>query len=141
MTWRMRQCQYCGDVFLGNQDTCLVCRMALKSGEVEISTTEEDGGPLGAGRTCRRKLTREEVLAMPRRQVSEEAPAAPEENRPQRRMKKAPADTAGPEMALRVQKTLPAGEVGSVLRAVSAFVEAAPSGQYALTLRIERVAG
>lgn len=138
----LRPCQYCGDVFLGKEDTCTVCRMALKYGSVEIHTTEDDGAPWGARRPCCRKLTREEVLAMPRqRQVSEEATAAPEENRPQRRTKKAPADAPGPEMALRVQKTLTAGDVGSVLRAVSAFVEAAPSGQYALTLKVERVAG
>lgn len=137
ITFAWRTCPHCGDVFYGRHQACMTCRMALQYGDVLVYRTEDqEAGGLPPALKPRR-ITRREVQNM--RKPKQDAPAAPatgETNTRQRRLKRAPGPEA--ELLLQVRKTMKAQDVDAVFKAVSAFVAAAPQGDYNVAITIER---
>lgn len=128
LSWR--RCPYCGDRFYGRHDACLVCRTAIRDGEVLIyGRSGDEPEDEGAGF---KRLTREEVIEMPRGRVAiagtaDGAAAA-------RRLKKAPES----EVSVQVHKTMTGNDLDTMLKAVSAFVGAAPTADYDVVITVKK---
>lgn len=126
----LRTCPYCADRFYGRQDVCLTCRTAIREGEALVYGRSGDD-PEDEG-TSFKRLTREEVLEMPRGRVA--IAGAADGTAPARRLKKA-QDTG---TMVQVNETMSGTGLDNILKAVSGFVGAAPDVNYEVAITVKK---